>query len=197
VNEAYIEGDIFRRVIGDDYVDIAFQTARETDPSAILIYNDFNNHSPVGNYPDGERTQLSRYIVQRLKDKGLVDGIGIQMHLDGLRPPNKEEVIATMQSYGLPVYVSEFDVNLRRTKGSQEQRFELQAEIYKNMLEACLESTVCNHFVVFQTVDKYSVWETMPTLPFYSTSADPTPFDDDLRPKLAYFAMWNVLSLNK
>lgn len=192
VNEAYIENDIFKRVIGDDYVDIAFQIARQAEPSAILVYNDYDNHTL-----DGQRTQISRDIVERLKKKNLIDGIGLQMHLDGSKPPNKDDVISTMQSYGLPVYVTEFDVNLRNVHGSQEQRYTIQAEVYKDMLEACIESTVCQHFIVFQTVDKYSVWETMPSLPFYSVNADPTPFDDDMRPKPAYFAMWNVLSGNK
>ncbi len=191
VNEAYIQDDIFKRVIGDDYVDIAFQTARGADPSAILIYNDYDNHTH-----EGQRTHISRSIVERLKAKGLIDGIGLQMHLDGSRPPDKTDVISTMQSYGLPVYVTEFDVNLRNVKGNQEQRFAIQAVIYESMLEACIESSVCRHFVVFQTVDKYSVWETMPSLPFYSANADPTPFDDDMRPKPAYFAMRDVLSSN-
>lgn len=192
VNEAYIEGDVFQQGIGTDYVDIAFQAARDADPSAILIYNDYDNHSP-----DGKRTQISRDIVEHLRTKGLIDGIGLQMHLDGSGAPRKEEVIATMRSYGLPVYVTEFDVNLRQVGGSQEQRFAVQAEVYKSMLEACLDSRVCNHFVVFQTVDKYSVWETIPTLPFYSANADSTPFDDNLKPKPAYSAMWNVLAGNK
>ena len=192
VNEAYIEGDIFRQVIGDDYVDIAFQTAREYDPSAILIYNDYDNHTTAG-----ARTQISQDIIKRLKAQNLVDGIGLQMHLDGAKPPSKDDIISTMRSYGLPVYVTEFDVNLRNVKGDQEQRFAVQAEIYRNSLEACIESAVCNHFVIFQTVDKYSVWETMPSLPFYSTNADPTPFDDEMRPKPAYYAIRDVLSSNK
>lgn len=188
-NEAYIAGDVFQRAIGSDYVDIAFQTARDTDPSAILIYNDYDNHTI-----SGERTSVTKDIVWQLKAKGLIDGVGLQMHLDGANPPRKEDVIAAMQSYGLPIYVTEFDVNLRQVGGSQEQRSAVQAGIYKTMLEACLESQVCTHFVVFQTVDKYSVWETMPSLPFYSHNADPTPFDDDMKPKAAYFAMSNTLA---
>jgi endo-1,4-beta-xylanase len=188
VNEAYTQGDIFNRVVGNDYVDIAFQTARATDPSAILIYNDFNNHTPSG---DGFQRTLD--IVQRLKSKGLIDAVGLQMHLKGTTPPSKPDVIAAMQSYGLPVYVTEFDVDMHGVGGSQEQRFAKQAQIYKDMLEACLESHVCNHFVFFATGDRFSYWED-PSVQYYSgPDADPTMFDDNLDPKPAYFAVRDAL----
>lgn len=194
VNEAYIEGDVFNRVIGRDYVDIAFETARATDPSATLIYNDFFNHTPQGMW-SGERTALTQEIVQRLKSKSLVDGVGVQGTIvDATRPPSKKDVIQTLRDYGLPVYVTEFSVNLRNVPGSQEERFAIQANLYKEMLEAAIESGVCSTFVVFQLVDKFSTWENMPSLPFYSREADPCPFDDNLQPKPAYYAMHDVLS---
>lgn len=188
VNEAYINDDIFNAVIGSDYVDIAFQVARATDPSAILIYNDYNNHTTRG-----ERTKLTRQIVERLKSKKLIDGVGLEMHLNGAIPPTNADVITTMKSYGMPVYVTEFDVNLKDVTGSREQRFAKQARLYKEMFRAAIESGVCRYFVVFQTGDKFSVWETLPGLPGYSVDADPTAFDDNLSPKPAYFALRDAL----
>jgi endo-1,4-beta-xylanase len=109
VNEAYDRpaNDIFYNIIGREYVEIAFQAARETDPSAILIYNEFANDTPNGQF-----TQHTRDILQTLSPKNLVDGVGLQMHLNGATPPNKQSVITAMRSYGLPVYVTEFDVNM-------------------------------------------------------------------------------------
>jgi endo-1,4-beta-xylanase len=194
VNEAYIENDIFNSVIGRDYVDIAFQTARATDPSATLIYNDFFNHTPSGMW-SGERTALTREIVQRLKSKGLVDGVGVQGTIvDATRPPSKKDVIQTLRDYGLPVYITEFSVNLRNVPGSQQERFAIQANLYKEMLEAAIESGVCSTFVVFQLIDKFSTWENLKNLPFYSPQANPCPFDDNFQPKPAYYALRDVLS---
>jgi endo-1,4-beta-xylanase len=191
VNEAYVKpsADIFYSTIGPEYVEIAFQVARETDPSAILIYNEFDNDTSNGRF-----TQHTRDIVQKLKSKNLVDAVGLQMHLQGTNPPDKQDVIATMRSYGLPVYVTEFDVNMKDVSGTQTERFALQARIYKDMLEACLESRVCNDFIVFGIVDKLSVYERDSNLFGYSVNADPTPFDDNFQPKPAYFAMRDALS---
>ena len=194
VNEAYKKDDIFERVIGKDYVDIAFQTARATDPSATLLYNDFFNHTPSG-IESGERTALTQEIVQRLKSKRLIDGVGVQGTIvDATRPPAKRDVIQALRDYGLPIYVTEFSVNLRNVHGSQEERLAIQANLYKQMLEAAIESGVCGTFIVFQLVDKFSTWENFSSLPFFSLQAEPCPFNDNLQPKPAYFALRDVLS---
>lgn len=188
VNEAYIDSrDIFYNKIGADYVEIAFETARNVDPSAILIYNEFDNHIAKGKY-----TEHTHTIVDKLKSRGLIDAVGLQMHLQGNTPPDKQDVIATMKSYDIPVYVTEFDVNMKDVGGTQENRFSQQAIIYKDMLEAALESQACKDFLIFGLVDKLSVWETMPGLWAYSANADPLPFDDNFQPKPAYFAMLDV-----
>lgn len=193
VNEPYIypyrQNDIFHRIIGPDYIEIAFQTARETNPSATLIYNDTLNHAS-----SGITTPLTREVVQRLKAKGLIDGVGLQMHLDAVKPPQKEDVMATMRSYGVPVYVTEFDVNMKDIRGTQEERYAVQAQIYRDMLEAALDSGVCKSFTVWVIGDKYSWLEFYPNVPNYSPVADPTPFDDELNPKPAFFVMRQVLT---
>ena len=190
VNEAYVspKDDIFYNKIGPEYVEIAFEAARKADPSAILIYNEFDNHTPSGKY-----YQHTLEIIQTLKSKNLVDAVGLQMHLQGDEPPDKQDVIKAMQSYGLPIYVTEFDVNMRNVSGTQEERFAQQAKIYQEMLAACLESGVCHDFIIFGIVDKFSVWEKL-QLWASSPNADPTPFDDNFRPKPAYYSMLEALS---
>ncbi len=176
------QNDIFYQKFGYDYIDLAFQIARETDPSAVLIYNAGDNETS-----GGAATQLTRQIVQRLKVKGLVDGVGLEMHLDGTKPYVKQDVIATMRSYGVPVYVTEIDVDLTNVQGTQQERYAKQAKIYGDMFAACLESGVCKSFAVWGIGDKYS-W-----LRRASPIADPTLFDDNLNPKPAYFALLDAL----
>jgi len=174
--------DVFYPKFGYDYIDLAFQAARETDPSAVLIFNAGDNETS-----SGAMTQPARQIVQRLKSKGLVDGVGLEMHLDGTLVYSKQDVIATMQSYGVPVYVTEIDIDLTNVPGTPEERYAKQAKMYGDMFAACLESGVCKSFSVWGIGDKYSWLERR------STNADPTPFDDNLNPKPAYFALLNLL----
>jgi len=191
VNEPYISpyrtDDVFHKVIGSDYIEIAFQAARESDPSAVLIYNDTLNETP-----DGLMTNLTRETVDNLKSKNLIDAVGLQMHLDGSKPPTKEELIKTMKTYGLPVYITEFDVNMKNVDGTPQERMQKQAEIYKTVIEAAIESGVCKNIFVFQVGDKFSVWENFQGQGF-SKDADPTPFNDNFQPKPAYYALVSAI----
>ena len=131
--------------------------------------------------------------MQRLKTKELIDGVGLQMHLDGSNPPNKEGVIATMRSYDVPVYVTEFDVNMKNVYGTEEERYAIQAKIYGDILEACLESNVCKSSSYWGIGDSTSWIETMSGYQHYSTEGDPTMYDDSWQPKPAYYAIFDVL----
>ena len=200
VNEPYRDIDIYAKQIGPEYIDLAFQAARAAAPSAILILNDVNNETPtsttrgptstVTNGYAGENTQQTVEIIRRLKNKGLVDGVGLQMHLDGANPPSREDVIQTMKNYEIPVYVTELDVDLSDVTGTQQERFDIQADIYGEILEACLESGVCKSFTLWGIGDKYSWLER----DLWRHDSDSTLYDDHLNPKTAYFTLLRILA---
>ncbi len=94
---------------------------------------------------------------------------------------------------GLKVYITEFDVDMTNTLGSEAQKRQIQARIYQDMLSACIESKVCNSFTTFGFTDKASWY-----LLFGKTEAKPLEFDENLQPKSAYFGLQSVLTdLNK
>ncbi len=197
VNEAHAHPaiapkDVFLDVIGNEYVDIAFQAARDAskdwDTPLILSYDDYGNETP-----GGPNTPLTKSIVDRLKAKGLIDRIGMQMRIDGAKPLKSENVAAQMRNYGVPVEITEMSVNLKDVVGSQEERFAKQAEIYRSICKAALDSGVCKSITFFTIGDKYSSDETDKRTPSYSPNADPTMYDDDLNPKPAYFAVLDVV----
>ncbi|MBM4050475.1 MAG: endo-1,4-beta-xylanase, partial [Planctomycetes bacterium] len=78
VNEAIDDGKGFLRetqwkqLIGEDFIEKAFEFAHEADPSAKLFYNDYGIESPA------KRDKTLRLIAQ-LKSKGCrIDAVGIQ-----------------------------------------------------------------------------------------------------------------------
>lgn len=189
VNEYSESGDDQSfNIIGTEYVELAFQAARSADPNARLYYNgDFNETRQSRNY------QKDKKIIQRLRDKGLVDGIGIQMHIDAANPPTEKELIATMQSYGVPVIISSLDISLENLSGSDEVKFQKQAEIAQTILVACKKSDVCKDIYFWDGYgDKYS-WLSTPTKNG-SLNAKPTPFTDDGLYKPMFFSMVDELS---
>jgi len=206
VNEAgfiYPGWDFFENHIGREYVEIAFEAARQADPPATLYYNDFGNETSKG--PKYDQTKR---IVDSLKEQGLIDGVGLQLHVRALQSPQRpgefgieagvtryyattSELIEGMKSYDMPVYITELDVDLRDISGTNEERFALQASIYRDIVEAALDSGVCDQITVWGFGDKYSWLEQ--TEFNGSTNADPTIFDNSLQPKPAYFAVRDVL----
>ena len=113
VNEAIDEDGSLRKTpwlnaIGEDYVAMAFQFAREADPGAELSYNDFNLEKPA------KRAGVIR-LVKSLQSKGIrIDGIGNQGHWR-LETPSIAELEASLldlRSTGLKVMYTELDINL-------------------------------------------------------------------------------------
>lgn len=180
VNEASGPNDFLYKTHGFEYIRRSFEAARKAAPSATLIYNDFANHTFTG-----QNYNRTKTIVEQLKKDNLIDGVGIEFTIEGADPPSKEEVIKALRSYELPVYITEFAVNMRDVYGTPEQRERIQANIYRLMMEAAIESGVCKMFMNFQLGDRFSVWENSPGLSGNSPKADATPYNDDLTPKEA------------
>ncbi len=187
--------------IGPEYTEIALRTARETDPDAILIWSEGFNECP--------RTSYTRYTVNTeynmlsdLKSKGVpLDVVAMQMHfftgIDTLPiPPTKQCVIDTMKKYaslGVSVYISEMDVNLNAVPGTEDQRLQFQAQLYHDMMAACIESGVCKSFSVWGYSDE-NTWLNCPEFWCYQyPKAEPLLFDANYQPKPAYQAIYNAL----
>jgi endo-1,4-beta-xylanase len=96
----------WREIIGPDYVQKAFEFAREADPKAELYYNDFNLWKK-------EKAESAVRLVRDLQSKGIrVDGIGEQGHW-GLDYPTIAEADAAIQAFaalGVKVMITELDI---------------------------------------------------------------------------------------
>lgn len=112
VNEA-IEDDgswrnsKFYQILGEDFVKLAFQYAREADPEAELYYNDYNMAK------EGKRDAVVR-MVTKLKEQGItVNGIGMQGHLmmDFPEVEDFEKSIIAFGSTGAKVMITELDLS--------------------------------------------------------------------------------------
>lgn len=185
VNEPYRAEDLFLRVMGPEYVDIAFQAAREANPRASLVFNETDNHRS-----NGYSTSWTRETVGRLKSKGLIDKVGLQMHLERDVIGDPGDVTKTIQDYGLPASVTEFDYDIRHLAGTRGDRFAKQAQVYESVLGAAVAAGV-RDLGFWGTYDEMS-WREQPEFNG-SPDADPTMWDDQGKPKPAYYAVRKVL----
>jgi endo-1,4-beta-xylanase len=166
----------------------------------VLIFNDANNQAPQDAFSTNVVNKMYS-TVKRLKADGVpIDVVGMQMHL--FAPwftqvrPRKADVIATKQKFaslGVHIYVTEMDVDLARQKGSQAEKWSLEADIYRDMMEACIESGVCHSFATwgFSDADSWISCDSAGCL--NDKNADPLPFDVNYAPKPAYFALRDAL----
>ena len=171
---------------GQDYIDKAFIWARQADPDATLILNDFQNEQ----YNDASNAMYD--YIKGAKARGVpIDGIGMQMHIDGTHPPTKDEVISNMKRFGelgVKVYVTEFDVNMHDMPVDDAKKDELEGKIYYEMMRACIESKVCPSFSILGITDA-ETWYTYMGL----SNARPLPFDKNYQPKPAYYKLREAL----
>lgn len=172
---------------GTEYMDQAFHWAREADPTAKLLINDFNNEAK-----NDTSDAMYAYVKSALERGVPIDGVGMQMHIDGAHPPVKDEVISNMKRFGdlgLEVYVTEFDVNMNDVQADSDSKDNLQANIYYEMLRACIESKVCHSFALLGITDNETWYN-------YIGIKDPRPlpFDREYRPKPAFYSMRDALS---
>lgn len=193
VNEAFTRGahvfglrDWWADRIGNiSYIDQAFRWARQADPGAKLILNDFMNEGK------NDVSDAMYNYIKGAKARGVpIDGIGMQMHIDGTHPPLKDEVISNMKRFGelgVEVYVTEFDVNMNDVKADTKDRDQIEANIYYEMARACIESKVCHSFAILGITDKETWYN-------YMGLADPRPlpFDKNYKPKPAFYSLRNA-----
>lgn len=102
---------------GWDWVVRSFELARKYFPRSQLLLNDYNILilEPF--------TSQYRAIVDILNERGLIDGIGEQAHfLERAELPVVTANLGTLAATGLPIYISELDVNFA-DDARQAQRF--------------------------------------------------------------------------
>ena len=140
-------------LIGPGYIDLAFRTARETDPAALLCLNDFGLE-----YDTAEEMETRAAIVRLLKRmqdaRTPIDAVGVQSHLratdviklgDGIRGFANQ-----MRRMKLAVYITELDVNADSLPDLETLQFDRDvASVYRRYLDAVLESPATRAIVTW------------------------------------------------
>ncbi|MCP8897821.1 endo-1,4-beta-xylanase [Gilvimarinus xylanilyticus] len=109
VNEAlpsHAPANYAENAYGSDWITESFRLAREHCPNAVLIYNDYNFMT--------WDTDAIIDMIRPAVNSGYVDAIGLQAH--GLYNPRVwsaqeiEDKLDQIASLGLPLYISEYDI---------------------------------------------------------------------------------------
>ncbi|ADA66795.1 Endo-1,4-beta-xylanase [Thermotoga petrophila RKU-10] len=189
VNEAVSDSGTYResvwyKTIGPEYIEKAFRWAKEADPDAILIYNDYSIEEI------NAKSNFVYNMIKELKEKGVpVDGIGFQMHIDhrGLNYDSFRRNLERFAELGLQIYITEMDVRIPLS-GSEEYYLKKQAEVCAKIFEICLKNPAVKAIQFWGFTDKYS-W--VPG--FFKGYGKALLFDENYNPKPCYYAIKEVL----
>ena len=97
------------QIAGLDYIRVAFETAREVDPSLKLFINDYNIER------NNSKTDKLYELVTQLKSEGVpIDGVGLQMHVNS--DISMDSIKKSIEKYesipGIDIQVTELDVSM-------------------------------------------------------------------------------------
>jgi endo-1,4-beta-xylanase len=193
---------VFLEALGPGYLDLAYRLARETDPKARLVVNEYDVELDS---PEHEARRIALLgLLQRMQKAGTpVDAVGIQAHLDAVGgPPFSAErlrrFLANIAALGLTIQITELDVTDERAPADIARRDQLVADAYRRFLDAALDETAVKMVVTWGLSDRHS-WIVRHETNESKWRKDglasrPLPFDAELRPKPAYAALAKAIA---
>ena len=179
VNEAIddqtgeLRTSMWTRIVGDDYIERAFEYARKYAPEGTLLYyNDYNTAL------EPKQTGIVK-LLETLAAQGTIDGYGFQMHHDVAFPSMSqiEHSLERVAALGLRLRVSELDVTV---PDNTEASFERQAGYYAGVMRLILKYQ--------DQMDAVQVWGVTDDLSWRARQF-PLLFDADFQPKPAFWAV--------
>lgn len=193
VNEAIDDGgNIYRgskwyNICGEDFIIEAFKAARQADPELKLFYNDYSTTQPI------KRDKIYK-LLKKLKDKGLVDGVGMQSHWN-INAPSNGLIIDAIQKYaslGIEIQITELDVSVYPSNSDQKSE-------YTNSIETQQQIAYANFFSTFRTykdnITSVTFWGVtdkdswLNNWPVNGRTNYPLLFDSNHNPKQSYFSV--------
>jgi endo-1,4-beta-xylanase len=126
-------------VLGEDEMAAQFKRAKQLDSAAKMFLNDYGNLGEGGDL-EGE---YKRIISRLLALKAPVEGIGLQGHFGyKLTPPVELTArFADLGNFGLPLAITEFDVNMLDEK--------LQADYLRDFMTVAFSSPSVQSFLMW------------------------------------------------
>lgn len=192
-------------IIGAEFMERAFHLAHEADPSARLLYNDYNMDNP-------KRRDFVVDLVNQYKKKGVpITGIGMQGHV-GLDYPDLAEFEASIEAFaatGMRVHITELDVDVLPRAGKRTSDVSASADYQKKLnpyvnglpkeMEDKLARRYADLFKLFlkhrDKIDRVTFWGTSDdeswknNFPVRGRTNYPLLFDRNHQRKKAYFAV--------
>ncbi len=174
-------------ITGVDYIVTAFNVAREVDPDAVLLLNDFNTYQ-------AKKRECIYTLVSDLQAQGVpIDGIGMQMHIN-IAIPSIDAIETTIERFAElgEVHITELDMSVYSNDTASyatisDELLLQQGYRYRDIFEVLERHADVIGSVTFWGLADDNTWlKTFPTTRLNL----PLLFDEQLQAKYAY---WGVV----
>ncbi len=184
--------------LGPAFFDLAFRAAQAAAPGVLRVYNDF------GMEMDDADSEARRTFMLRLLDTLVAQGtpiqaVGLQSHLkiDGkvFNAPKFRSFLKEIAARGLKILITELDVLDMTTPPDTAMRDQAVADFYTRYLDVVLDEPAVQAVTTWGLSDRYS-WLNNPVFGLLRKDKLPArglPFDGQLQPKPAFFALQDAL----
>ncbi len=181
------------RLLGPEYIDIAFRAAAVADPNALLVLN--QNYLEYDSIGSEECRVATLNLLKHLKSIGTpVHALGIQGHLssepeDGkFNPKVFKTFLRDVAGLDLKILITELDVMDGDLPQDVDLHDRLVAEMYEEFLVAALAEPAVIGVLTWGLSDKYSrLAEVGPRKD--KAAVRPLPLDEKFNRKLAWSAL--------
>ena len=177
------------KLCGDEFIAKAFQYAREADPNATLIYNDYSCVDP------GKRERIYN-MVKKMKEAGVpIDGIGMQGHYN-IYFPDEDQLDLTITKFKelvSHIHITELDLRMNSESGGQLMFSLGEARPQPAYMQTLQTDQYARIFRVLRkhadVIDNVTFWNLGDRDSWLGVNNHPLPFDEQYRPKPCYRAI--------
>jgi endo-1,4-beta-xylanase len=185
--------------IGPSYVPRAFELARDADPDAELLINDYGFETDDDGDAAGKRAAMLDYLDGLLADGVPVTALGVQAHLhadgfaDAFDGAAYRAFLGDVADRSLRILITEMDVLDDGLPANVATRDRAVADVYRRFLDVALDEPAVASLTTFGLSDRYTwLQEDYPRED--GAARRPLPFDDALHPTPAYDALHAALA---
>lgn len=192
----HLRAAVFLQQIGPEYLELAHGAARDADPAARLVLNEYGVEYDTAD-ADRKRAAVLEVLGNMRKRNIPIDALGVEAHLSVGRHPFSErklrDYLAAAAAMGLEIQITELDCTDERAPADIPARDRMVADEYRRFLDVALDEPAVRLVNTWGLSDRYS-W-----IVRHEDSADrqrrdgmaerPLPFDRDLRRKPVWHAL--------
>jgi len=187
-SEKYLRKSVWKDNLGEDYIKQIFKLAKEcVNPGTQLFYNDYNEYIPE------KRAKIERLIKSVNADEKLIDGMGLQCHVNLYYPglDLMKEAIELYASLGVRLHITEMDLSYFRFEDKEgmdrpsEELEEKHAKLYGEYFKLFREyKDYIDNVTLWGVSDRYT-W--LDEFPVRDRKNWPLLFDEEGNPKKAFY----------